>query len=89
MIRETTAMSVRQNLGQLLNEIQYRQDQVLITKAGKPIAAMVDVVLFDKIRLMRREFDRLSMDLARIYRDESTVVADSKIAEAIAFARKR
>lgn len=82
-------MTVRQNLGQLLNEIQYRQDQILITKAGKPVAALVDVVLFDKIRLMRREFDRLSVDLARIYRDESTVVADSEIAEAIAFARKR
>ncbi|MDO9011742.1 MAG: type II toxin-antitoxin system prevent-host-death family antitoxin [Gallionella sp.] len=89
MIREATAMTVRQNLGELLNEIQYRQDQVLITKGGKPVAAMVDVVLFDKIRLMRNEFDRLSMDLARVYRDVSTEVAESEIAEAIATTRKR
>ena len=36
MIREAPAMTVRQNLGELLNEVQYRQGKVLITKAGKP-----------------------------------------------------
>jgi prevent-host-death family protein len=89
MIREATAMTVRQNLGELLNEIQYRQDQVLITKGGKPIAAMVDVALFDKIRLMRNEFDRLTTDLAKVYRDVPADVAESEIAEAVAAVRKR
>lgn len=89
MIREATAMTVRQNLGELLNEIQYRQDQVLITKGGKPVAAMVDIALFDKIRLMRNEFERLSLDLAKIYQGESTEVAEREIAEAVAAARKR
>ena len=82
-------MTVRQNLGELLNEIQYRQDQVLITKGGKPIAAMVDVALFDKIRLMRNEFDRLTTDLAKVYRDVPADVAESEIAEAVAAVRKR
>lgn len=82
-------MTVRQNLGELLNEIQYRQDQVLITKGGKPIAAMVDVALFDKIRRMRNEFERLSLDLAKIYQGEATEVAEREIAEAVAAARKR
>ena len=89
MIREATAMTVRQNLGELLNEIQYRQDQVLITKGGKPIAAMVDIALFDKIRLMRNEFDRLSLDLSKAYRDETAEVAEHDLAKAIAAARKR
>lgn len=82
-------MTVRQNLGELLNEIQYRQDQVLITKGGKPIAAMVDVALFDKIRLMRNEFDRLTTDLAKVYRDVPADVAENEIAEAVAAVRKR
>ena len=89
MIREATAMTVRQNLGELLNEIQYRHDQVLITKGGKPVAAMVDVALFDKIRLMRNEFDRLTLDLAKAYRGETTQVAEREIAQALAAARKR
>jgi len=41
-------MSVRQNLGELLNGIQYGHDQVVITKGGKPVAAMIDTALFDK-----------------------------------------
>ncbi len=89
MIREATAMTVRQNLGELLNEIQYRQDQVLITKGGKPVAAMVDIELFDKIRLMRDEFERLTSDLAKAYQGQSTELAESEIAEAVAAARKR
>jgi prevent-host-death family protein len=89
MIREATAMTVRQNLGELLNEVQYRQDQILITKGGKPVAAMVDIALFDKIRLMRDEFDRLTADLAKAYGGESTEVAEGEIAEAVAAARKR
>jgi len=89
MIREATAMTVRQNLGELLNEIQYRQDQVLITKGGKPVAAMVDIELFDKIRLMRDEFERLTSDLAKTYQGEPTELAESEIAEAVAAARKR
>lgn len=89
MIREATAMTVRQNLGELLNEIQYRQDQVLITKGGKPVAAMVDIALFEKIRLMRNEFDRLTLDLAKAYQGESTEVAEREIAQAVAAAKKR
>ena len=89
MIREATAMTVRQNLGELLNEVQYRQDQVLITKGGKPVAAMVDIALFEKIRLMRDEFDRLTADLARTYTDESPDTAEGELAEALAAARKR
>ena len=50
MQREATAMTVRQNLGELLNGVQYRQDQVVITKAGKPVAALVDMVAFEKVR---------------------------------------
>jgi prevent-host-death family protein len=43
MIREATAMNVRQNLGELLNEVRYRKGTVIITKAGQPVAAIVDL----------------------------------------------
>lgn len=89
MIREASAMTIRQNLGELLNEIQYRQDQVLITKGGKPVAAMVDVALFDKIRLMRDEFDKLTLELAKAYQGESPETAEREIAQAISAAKKR
>jgi prevent-host-death family protein len=89
MIKEATAMSVRQNLGDLLNGIQYGHDQVVITKGGKPVAAMVDTALFDKIRLMKREFDRLTDELATAYQGIDEDIAQQEIAAAIKQARKR
>lgn len=89
MIREATAMTVRQHLGELLNEVRYRHDQVLITRGGKPVAAMVDIALFEKIRQMRGEFDRLTADLAKAYERESSDTAEGEIAEAVAAAGKR
>lgn len=88
MIREAAAMTVRQNLGELLNEIQYRHDQVVITKGGKPVAAMVDMQLFEKIRLFKGEFERLSAELAGAYKNVEATTAEAEIAEAIAAVRK-
>jgi len=88
MIKEATAMTVRQNLGELLSEVQYRHDQVLITKGGKPVAVMIDVNLFEKIRLLKSEFDRLSAELACAYKDVDTATAEVEIAAAITAARK-
>ena len=42
MITETSAVSFRQNLGEMLNQVQYRHDSVVINKDGKPVAALVD-----------------------------------------------
>ncbi|GAB1233627.1 type II toxin-antitoxin system prevent-host-death family antitoxin [Ferrigenium sp. UT5] len=89
MIKEATAMSVRQNLGDLLNGIQYGHDQIVITKGGKPVAAMVDTALFDKIRLMKREFERLTDELASAYQGVDEYIAQQEIDAAIKHARKR
>lgn len=89
MIKEATAMTVRQNLGELLNGIQYGHDQIVITKGGKPVAAMVDAVLFDKIRLMKKEFNRLSDELGTVYQGVDANVAQQEIDAAIKQVRKR
>ena len=59
MITETSAVSFRQNLGEMLNQVQYRHDSVIINKDGKPVAALVDARLFERIRRMQGRFDAL------------------------------
>ncbi len=59
MITETSAVHFRQNLGGMLNQVQYRHDSVVINKDGKPVAALVDARLFDRIRRMQARFDAL------------------------------
>ncbi|MFH1813748.1 MAG: type II toxin-antitoxin system Phd/YefM family antitoxin [Pseudomonadota bacterium] len=59
MITETSAVSFRQNLGEMLNQVQYRHDSIVINKDGKPVAALVDARLFERIRRMQSRFDAL------------------------------
>ncbi|MBC7945990.1 MAG: type II toxin-antitoxin system Phd/YefM family antitoxin [Burkholderiales bacterium] len=89
MIREAPAMTVRQNLGELLNEVQYRGDTVVITKAGKAVAALVGMALFERIRLMRSEFYRLTDRLQRAYSEVGPAGAEIEIAEAIKATRRK
>lgn len=67
MITEATAVTLRQNLGDMLNRVQYRRDSILITKDGKPVAALVDAAMFERIRRMQERFDALSARLAQAY----------------------
>src|SRR5258706_16265450 len=88
MIRETSAVIACQNLGDLLNQVQYRNDAVLITKDGKPVAALVDVALFERIRRLRDGFTRLTDALGRTYAGVDPAVAQAEIDEAVNAARK-
>jgi len=63
MITETNAVNFRQNLGEALNQVQYRHDTVVINKDGKPVAALVDARLFERIRRMQGRFDALCLRL--------------------------
>lgn len=63
MITETNAVAFRQKLGEMLNQVQYRHDSIVINKDGKPVAALVDARLFARIRRMQQRFDALSARL--------------------------
>jgi len=63
MITETSAVNFRQNLGEMLDQVRYRHDSVIINKDGKPIAALVDARLFERIRRMQGRFDALCQRL--------------------------
>jgi prevent-host-death family protein len=62
----------------MLNQVQYRNDSIVIKKDGKPVAALVDAELFARIRRMRDRFDALSSKIAEDWKD---VPADEGIAE--------
>ena len=64
MIFQTSVVVFRQNLGEMLNQVQYRQDHIVISKDGKPVAALVDVKLYERIRRQRSRFEALSERLA-------------------------
>ena len=89
MKRETSAVALRQNLGELLNHVQYRGDSVVVTKDGKPVAALVDYALFERIRRMREAFLRITDDLGQVYAGVDPKTAAAEIREAVTAVRRK
>ena len=87
MITEVSAVNFRQNLGEMLNQVQYRNDSIVINKDGKPVAALVDAELFARIRRMRERFDALSERIAEAYAEVPVEEGLAEIDAAVAATR--
>lgn len=81
-------MTVRQNLGELINEVQHRHDRIVITKAGKPVAAMIDMNLYERIRLMDEDFSAMADELAQAFASIPEAEGQAMLDEAVRAARK-
>jgi prevent-host-death family protein len=46
--KKITAMEARRNFGQMLEEVYYKEDQFVIERAGKPMAALVPLSLLEE-----------------------------------------
>lgn len=89
MISEINAVKLRQNLGEMLNQVQYRHDSIVINKDGNPVAALVDAELFARIRRMRERFDALSDRIADSYAQVPEDEGMAEIERAVAEERAR
>ena len=88
MITEVTAVNFRQNLGEMINQVQYRSDSIVINKDGKPVAVLVDAELFARIRRMRERFDALSRRITEAYADVPVEQGMAEIDAAVARERR-
>jgi prevent-host-death family protein len=89
MVTEVNAVNFRQNLGEMLNQVQYRNDSIVINKDGKPVAALVDAELFARIRRMRDRFDALSNRIAQVYAEVPVEEGLAEIESAVRRERRR
>lgn len=89
MISAATAMAVRQRLRELQNKVQYRRQRFVITKARKPVAALVDIGVFDRLRKLDQEFEHLRGRLAEAFSDYSEAGADALVGEAVEAVRAK
>jgi len=89
MVTEVSAVNFRQSLGEMLNQVQYRNDSIVVNKDGKPVAALVYAGLFARIRAMRDRFDQLSNRVAEAYADVPVEQGMAEIDAAIKKERRR
>ncbi len=62
---------------------------MVVTKDGKPVAALVDYPLYERIRRMRDVFERLIDRLGQAYEALPASEADAQIDEAVKQVRRR
>lgn len=89
MTTEISAASFSQNLGEMLNQVQYRHDSVVINKDGKPVAALVDARLFERIRRMQGRFDALCQRIEAGFADVPEAEGLTEIQAAVRLERAR
>lgn len=89
MIREAPAMTVRQNLGDLLNEVQYRKGRIVITKGGKPVAALIDIELFERLRKLDEEFAELTGAMQKAFAGVDAGKGTALVDEAVRSVRRK
>jgi prevent-host-death family protein len=87
--REATATTVRRKLSELLNQVQYQRESIVVTRHDKVVAALVDYELYERIRQMRAVFQNLTDELAQTYQGFDSTEADVEIAEAVDVSRRR
>jgi prevent-host-death family protein len=87
MVTEVSAVKFRQNLGEMLNQVQYRKDAVVVTKDGKPVAALIDAEQFERIRRMRDRFDEIAGKIAEDFQEVPEEVLMAEIDAAVAEVR--
>lgn len=63
MYKKISALKVRQNLGQIMNEVSLRGDDYIIERAGKPLVAMIPI---EKYQSMQEEVDKFFESLDQL-----------------------
>ena len=56
MKRTVSALAARKSLGELLESVYYRGDEVVVERAGKPMAVIIPVHQYERLERQKGEF---------------------------------
>jgi len=87
MITEVSDIDLGRNLTELLNQVETGNESILISKDGKPVAALVDAELFARINRIRDRFDDLANRIAEDYAQTPVEIGLAEIDAAVAAQR--
>ena len=89
MVRKVNALKVRQNLGQLLEEVYYKGDQYVIERAGRPMAAVVPVWQLKEWQERRARFFGMVDELRSKGKKLKPKVVEREVADAVRAVRAK
>jgi len=88
MLKTVSAVKVRQNLGEIMNEVALRDDEYIVERAGKPLVAIIPVEKYLSMKRERDEFFRMYDAMQAEVAAEDATNIDRDIEEALAAARR-
>ena len=88
MLKKISAMKVRQNLGQVMNEVALRGDDYVVERAGKPLVAIIPMEKYRKLQGYLDEFWEEVIIFQQSVRDVEPKELDAAIEEAVLAAKK-
>lgn len=89
MTNKVSAIDLRHHLGELLNRVNLRDEQFVIERNGKPLAAMVPVWLLLKFQEEKMEFFKQVGEMRKSASRVSGRVLDKEIEKAVDFVKRR
>ncbi len=82
MKRRLSAVEARKKLGEILEGVYYRGDEVIIERAGKPMAVVVPARLYEQHQRSQKEAAEALMEISnRLYERTKDVPRDVLEAE--------
>jgi prevent-host-death family protein len=55
MKRHVNALAARKNLGELLESVYYRGDEIVVERAGKPMAVLIPLHQYERLEQQKEE----------------------------------
>lgn len=83
MKRTLSAVEARKHLGEILEGVFYRGDEVIIERAGKPMAVVVPARMYEAMQERRKRFWELIDRAQERNKDVPDEVLDAEIEQAI------
>lgn len=87
MLKEVTAYNARKNFGELLSQVLYRGDQVIINRSGKPVAAIVPVDWLEQWHERRERFYKKIEAIRERNREVPSGLVEKEVQEAVSYVR--
>ncbi|MGA1845333.1 MAG: type II toxin-antitoxin system prevent-host-death family antitoxin [bacterium] len=89
MLKKISALKVRQNLGQVMNEVALKDDEYIVERAGKPLVAIISVEVYKGMKKEQEEFFRMADEISKTAQKEDSDLVDKEIEEAVRSYRNR
>lgn len=89
MKKTISALRARKNLGQILEEVFYKGDQVIIERKGRPMAAVVPIWLLEQWQEQREIFFDVIMEVWRKNQKVPQEKIEKEVEEAVTYIRKK